>query len=210
MAKQLVKQVSSFSQQEKEWVENIKMRMLTETFFIKADLNRTGERMGHMEYAQKLPLYSLKREFTELNQGMLNNSSLQQWSEDMDSSIPLVLYFLEDRMRNVELSSGVEQGVQLLGRYVIKKLEMKWDSQLREVAANVDEVAVFAEGIWLRSQMECVEFETKHITDVQFQWFTDIVSYLHVVTGEAVSTAESQRDAVNAEKGREKNRYTSF
>ena len=78
------------------------------------------------------------------------------------------------------------------------------------MAAHVDEVAVFAEGIWLRSQMECVEFETKHITDVQFQWFTDIVSYLHVVTGEAVSTAESQRDAVHAEKGRKKFDISAF
>ena len=46
------------------------------------------------------------------------------------------------------------------------------------MATQVDEMVVFKGGICFRSQMECVEFDTKHITEGQFQWFIDIVSYL--------------------------------
>ena len=35
-----------------------------------------------------------------------------------------------------------------------------------------------------------------------FQWFIDIVGYLHFVTGETALTAESQRDEVHADKVR--------
>ena len=46
------------------------------------------------------------------------------------------------------------------------------------MATQVDEMVVFKGGICFRSQMECVKFDTKHITEGQFQWFIDIVSYL--------------------------------
>ena len=48
--------------------------------------------------------------------------------------------------------------------------------------------------------MECVDFAVKHITEGQFQWFIDIISYLHFVTGEIVSTVDSHRDEVHADK----------
>ena len=56
---------------------------------------------------------------------------------------------------------------------------------------------VLAGGRWFRSNMECVEFATKHITEGHFQWFIDIVIYLQFVTGYTVSTAESKRDKEN-------------
>ena len=56
---------------------------------------------------------------------------------------------------------------------------------------------VFAGEKWLRYQMGCVEFTTKHINKGQFQWFIEIVSYLQFVTGETVYTAEPQIDKMH-------------
>ena len=49
---------------------------------------------------------------------------------------------------------------------------------------------------------KCKKFARYQISEVQFQWFISIVSYLQFVTGETVSTIESQRDEVHAEKVR--------
>ena len=46
LGKQFANMGSYFSQQEKEGMEKIKLRALTETDFIKDGLNKTGERMG--------------------------------------------------------------------------------------------------------------------------------------------------------------------
>ena len=93
-------------------------------------------------------------------------------------------------MRNLEVSSGVGLINHMGGNEDIKMLEIIWDTQLREVAARVDGMAVFVGGIWFRSQMECMEFATNDIPEGQFQRFIDIVSYLQFVTGDKVSKAE--------------------
>ena len=49
------------------------MRTLTEKYFIKYDINITGDRVGHMEPAHKSPLYSLIMDVAVLKQGILNN-----------------------------------------------------------------------------------------------------------------------------------------
>ena len=78
MANQLAKYGPYLSRQAKEEVWNIKTRYLTETYFIKADPNRTGR----IENEYNTTLDPLRWEVDGLNKGMLNNSSLQQWSED--------------------------------------------------------------------------------------------------------------------------------
>ena len=40
--------------------------------------------------------------------------------------------------------------------------------------------------------MEYVKFAEKHIPEGQFHWFIYIISYLHFVTGETVSTVKSK------------------
>ena len=45
-----------------------------------------------------------------------------------------------------------------------------------------------------------MDFAENHLPVGQFQWFFDIVSYLQSVTGDTVSTAESQQDEVHAAK----------
>ena len=70
----------------------------------------------------------------------------------------------------------------------------KWEGKLNEVADQIDGMYMFAGGRWFRLRMECVEFAEKHIPVGQFHWFIYIVSYLQFVTGEIVSTAESQKD----------------
>ena len=93
----------------------------------------------------------------------------------------------EERTRNLEVSSVVGLINQMGGNKDIKMLEIIWDTQLREVAARVDGMAVFWGGRWFRSHMECMEFATNHIPEGQFQWFIDIVSYLEFVTGDTAS-----------------------
>ena len=81
-------------------------------------------------------------------------------------------------------------------------LEKKWDGELREVEAQVEGISVFAGGGWFISQNECKEFARDQIPYGQFQWFAFIVIYLQFVTGEKVSTAESQRDKLHTSKVR--------
>ena len=76
----LSKQGSSWSQQAKEGFENNKERDLTETAFIKADINRTRERMGWMEHEHNPTMDSLRREVTCLRQRMLKTSSIEKLS----------------------------------------------------------------------------------------------------------------------------------
>ena len=54
----------SWDRQAKEGVDNIKERALNETYFIKDEINRTGESMGRMEHDQNLPIDYLIREVT--------------------------------------------------------------------------------------------------------------------------------------------------
>ena len=56
---------------------------------------------------------------------------------------------------------------------------------------------MFPGGKWLRSKSKSEESSIYQILEGQYQWFINIVSYLHFVTGETVSTAESQRDEVH-------------
>ena len=76
-----------------------------ETDFIKYDLNLMGEMMGKMDHDHNPPMEYLRREAAGLRQGMFKISSLDQWSEDMDSSITPVFSFLEERMSNPEVLS---------------------------------------------------------------------------------------------------------
>ena len=57
-------------------------------------------------------------------------------------------------------------------------LEYILEVNLREVAACINTTNVFSGGIWLRSQMLCMNFVEKHIPEGQFHWFIYIISYL--------------------------------
>ena len=75
-------------------VEDIKLRALAETSFIKSEINRTGNRMRQMEHTHNYPLDYLRREVYGLKKGVLNTSSHHKWSEDMDSDITPILYLI--------------------------------------------------------------------------------------------------------------------
>ena len=68
---------------------------MTETDFIKYDLNRMRERMGKIDHDHNPPMESLRREVAVLIQGMLKTSSLEQCLEDIDYVITPVLLLLE-------------------------------------------------------------------------------------------------------------------
>ena len=71
-----------------------------ETDFIKYDLNLMGEMMGKMDHDHNPPMEYLRREAAGLRQGMFKTSSLEQWSENMDSDITPVFSLMEERMSN--------------------------------------------------------------------------------------------------------------
>ena len=87
----------------------------------------------------------------------------------MESAITTVLTLIEQGMSNLEVSSGGRLSNEMGGNQEIESLEIKWDPQLREVAARVYGMSVFVGGIWIIPHMECVEFTTKHIPEEQFQ-----------------------------------------
>ena len=59
---------------------------------------------------------------------------------------------------------------------------------------------MFTGGRWFRLQRECKDLDRDQILEGQLQWFIYIVRYLQFVTGETVSTLESQMDKVHATK----------
>ena len=61
--------------------------------------------MGKMYHDHNPTMEYLRREAAGLRQGMFKISSLEQWSEDMDSAITPVFSFLEERMSNPEVLS---------------------------------------------------------------------------------------------------------
>ena len=73
---------------------------------------------------------------------------------------------------------------------------------MREVSARIDGMAIFTGRRWFWLHMECIEFSKKNIPEGQFQRFIDISRYLQCVTGETLSTMDSQKDELHADKVR--------
>ena len=71
----------------------------------------------------------------------------------MESAITPVLTFLEEIMRNLEVSSGGGLSNDMGGNQEIKSFKTKWDAQLRGVAARVYGMDEFYRGRCFRSQM---------------------------------------------------------
>ena len=120
----------------------------------------------------------------------------------MESAINPVLELFDENMKHLEINArtgggGVDEGITYL-----EASEDKWQEQLNEVADRIDGMAVFAGGRWFRLRIECVDFLENHIPVGQFQWFIDIVSDLQFMTGDTVSTVESQRYKVHTTKVR--------
>ena len=63
MENQISRPVSSLVFQSKEGIDNIKSRYLSETAFIKAELQRTMEMVKKIDQDQRRPMESLKKGF---------------------------------------------------------------------------------------------------------------------------------------------------
>ena len=131
---------------------------------------------------------------------MINATRPDQWSEDMYLALMPVLGLLVYRMKHLDINNRTGVGGVDIGMSKISALEDNWEGKLNEVAASIDGVDFSARGRWSWSHMECADFAENHLPVGQFQWFLDIFIYLHYVTGEMVSTAESQREEVHASK----------
>ena len=148
----------------------------------------------NMDQGKIKPIESLKSKVKSMKRGMINGPCLEWCLEDTESEITLVLKMFDERMNNLDMNSSTMSGVVGVGITDLESFEDMWEVQLSDIAARIDVMHVFVRGRWFQLQMECVDFAEKQIPVGQFQWFIDIVSYLQFVTGETVSTAESQHD----------------
>ena len=94
---------------------------------------------------------------------MIEAPRMEQWSEDMDSEITLVLEFLGERMKYLEINGRT--GGQGVGVWIseLSAIEDKREWQWNEVAYWIDGMDMFARGRWLRLLMEYVDFAENNI-----------------------------------------------
>ena len=65
-------------------------------------------------------------------------------------------------------------------------------SELNNIAAKINSQSVFVRGVWYQSLGDCAQLSKTHVPDGQFQWFLDIIYYLHFVTKEIVDSKNLQ------------------
>ena len=94
MANDITRQSDSLDLQDKEGMDKIKYRALSYRPVIKAGLQTTMETVKNINQYQRRPMEFLKKQVESIRTGMLNITSLEQWSEDMDSDITAVLILL--------------------------------------------------------------------------------------------------------------------
>ena len=106
MAKHISRQGDLLNLQSKEGIDKIKYKFLSEKIVIKADLQITMNMVKNIDQDQKLLMEYRKKEVESIIIVIINTPSLEQWSEDMDSIITLVLLLLDRRMKHLELNTG--------------------------------------------------------------------------------------------------------
>ena len=84
LAKQTAKQVSKPAVQAKEETENINTRELTEISTIKAEVQYTISLVKKIDQGQRRPIEYMKSKVKILEIGMIDNPSLEEWSEEID------------------------------------------------------------------------------------------------------------------------------
>ena len=85
--------------QDKEVMDKINYRALSYKYVIKAEIQTTMSTVKKINQYQRRPMESLKKKVESIRTGMLNITSLEQWSEDMDSAIIPVLLILDKTMK---------------------------------------------------------------------------------------------------------------
>ena len=101
MANGITRQSGSLALQDKEGMDKIKYRALSYRHFIKDDLQTTMAIVKNINQYQTRPMESLKKQLEGIRARMLNITSLEQWSEDIDSSITPVLLLLDKTMKDI-------------------------------------------------------------------------------------------------------------
>ena len=91
LAKHIDKQRSKVSLQAKEYMDKVKARSLKEISTIKAKIHSTIALVKNLDQGQRRLIESLKSEVKILKRGIIYSPHLEQWSEDMDLEITLVL-----------------------------------------------------------------------------------------------------------------------
>ena len=88
----ITRQSDSLDLQDKEGIDKMNYRALSYIPSIKAELQRTMATVKKINQYQRRPMEFLKKQVESIITGMFNITSLEQWSEDMDSAItPVVL-----------------------------------------------------------------------------------------------------------------------
>ena len=87
--------------QDKEVTDKIKYGALSYKPVNKTDLQTTMTTVNKINQYHRTLTNSLKKQVEIIRTGMLNITSLEQWPEDMDYDITLVLLLLEKTMKDL-------------------------------------------------------------------------------------------------------------
>ena len=82
-------------------MDKIKYRDISCRPFIMVEIQTTMATVKNINQYHRRPMESLKKQVESIRTGMLNITSLEQWSEDMDSSITPVLILLDKTMKDL-------------------------------------------------------------------------------------------------------------
>ena len=84
---------------------------MTETSEIKAEVQSVIALVKKIDQGQRRPIETLKNEVDILKRVMIDAPYLEQWSEDMDSEQTPVLKLLGERMKHLDINTGIGGGV---------------------------------------------------------------------------------------------------
>ena len=130
IAKHIVKQGSKVALQAKEDMDKVKSRALIETTARKAEAQSAIALVKKIYQGQIRPIKNLKNEVEILKRVMIDDPRLEQWSEDIDSSLMPVLELLGERIKHLAINAvtgGRGVGIEMSE---IMALDFTWEGQL--------------------------------------------------------------------------------
>ena len=97
----ITRHTDSLALQDKEGIDKIKYRALSYRSVIKYEIQTTMSTVKKINHYQRKPMESLQKQVESIRTEMLNMTSLEQRSGDMDSDITLILILLDKTMKYI-------------------------------------------------------------------------------------------------------------
>ena len=162
---------------------------------LKATLNKIMSRMSSVEsdaHADILKVHISIQYFMTIK---IEEEGFYHFGNELQNKVAPELEVISVKIQQLELNQSRSLGyINLVTPPPITpvdsslyQLEYWVKADLTSLAAKVDYKSVCMKGWWFRSLNECIFFSQKHVPEVQFQWFLDVVSYLQFVTNAIIN-----------------------